>query len=70
MDTSIMCHFINKAILFDHLVFIVQLVANHPLKQFCVMCKPRCHLLDWVLHCSYLLGILNIYLCVVLDIPC
>ena len=32
MDTSIMCHLINKVLQFDHLAFIVQLVANHPLK--------------------------------------
>ena len=32
MDTSIMCHLINKVLQFDHLIFIVQLVANHPLK--------------------------------------
>ena len=32
VDTSIMCHLINKVLQFDHLVFIVQLVANHPLK--------------------------------------
>ena len=28
LDTSIMCHLINKVLQFDHLVFIVQLVAN------------------------------------------
>ena len=34
MDTLIMCHLINKALQFDHLFFIVQLVANHPLKPW------------------------------------
>ena len=46
MDTSIMCHLINKALQFDHLVFIVQLVAKGSEQPstyywFCVMCKPR-----------------------------